>query len=92
MYKNKGRLFSVQNQPTSKTDESFFIEKALSTGYSVEEIQINQIIKTFEFFYLHCLYFNPFNAEATFYQSTAMQRFLKTIETLSCWYTLDSSR
>ena len=28
----------------------------------------------------------PSNAEATFIQSTRMQRFLKTISTLSCWY------
>ena len=29
--------------------------------------------------------------EATFIQSTRTQRFLKIIETLSCWYSLDSS-
>ena len=35
---------------------------------------------------------NPFNAEATFVQSTrTFERFLKTILTLSCWYSLDSS-
>ena len=34
---------------------------------------------------------NPSNAKATFIQSTRMQRFLKTIETLSCWYSLESS-
>ena len=34
---------------------------------------------------------NPSNAEATF-QSTRMQRFLKNIETLSCWYSFESSR
>ena len=34
--------------------------------------------------------FNPSNAEATFVQSTAMrQRCLKTILTLSCWYSLE---
>ena len=33
----------------------------------------------------------PYNYEATFVQSTRMERFLKTIETLSCWYSLDSS-
>ena len=37
--------------------------------------------------------FSPSNAEATFVQSTIMmQRFLKTIETLSCCYSLESSR
>ena len=35
---------------------------------------------------------NPSNAKATFVQSTPMQRFLKTIQTLSCWYSLESSR
>ena len=35
---------------------------------------------------------NPSNAEATFVQITRMQRVLKTIETLPCWYSLDSSR
>ena len=29
---------------------------------------------------------NPSNAEATFVQSTRMQRFLKTISTLLCWH------
>ena len=29
---------------------------------------------------------NPSNAKATFVQSTWTQRFLKTIQTLSCWY------
>ena len=35
---------------------------------------------------------NPSNAEATFVQSRMMQRFFKTTLTLSCWYSLDSSR
>ena len=35
---------------------------------------------------------NTSYAEATFVQNTRPQRFLKTIETLSCWYSLDSSR
>ena len=30
--------------------------------------------------------YNPSNAEATVVQSTRMQRFLKNILTLSCWY------
>ena len=34
---------------------------------------------------------NPANAEATFVKSTRMQKSLKIIETLSCWYSLDSS-
>ena len=34
---------------------------------------------------------NPSNAETTFVQSTRTQRFLKTIQTLPCWYSLDSS-
>ena len=38
------------------------------------------------------LVFNPSNAKATFIQSTVMQRILKIILTLSCWYSLDSSR
>ena len=38
-----------------------------------------------------CL-FNPSNAEATFVKNTKMQRLLKTILTLSCWYSLDSYR
>ena len=36
--------------------------------------------------------FKPFNAKDTFVQCTRMQRFMKTIETLSCWYSLESSR
>ena len=39
-----------------------------------------------------CKQVNTSNAKATFIQSTRMQRFLKTIKTLSCWYSLDSSR
>ena len=39
----------------------------------------------------HCI-INPFNAKANFVQSTRMERFLKTIQTLSCWYSLDRSR
>ena len=34
---------------------------------------------------------NPSNAEATFVQCTRTQRFLKTILTMSCWYSSDSS-
>ena len=36
--------------------------------------------------------FNPSNAEATFIQSTRTHWFLKTIQTLSCWYSLGSSQ
>ena len=35
---------------------------------------------------------NPSNAKTTTIQSTRMQRFLKNIETLSWWYSLDGSR
>ena len=37
---------------------------------------------------------NPFNAETSYVQSTRTrtQRFLKTIYTLSCWYSLESFR
>ena len=38
-----------------------------------------------------CFCFNPSNAQASFAQCTGMQRFLKTIQTLSCWYSLESS-
>ena len=34
---------------------------------------------------------NPLNAKATLIHSTRAQRFLKTIQTLSSWYSLDSS-
>ena len=34
----------------------------------------------------------PSNAEATYVQSIRMQRFLKNIQTMSCWYSLESSR
>ena len=34
---------------------------------------------------------NPSSAVATFAQNTRMQRFFKTIKTLSCWYSLESS-
>ena len=33
---------------------------------------------------------NPSHAEATFVQSTSAQIFMKTIRTLSCWYSLYS--
>ena len=36
--------------------------------------------------------FNPSNAEATFIQSTRAQHFLRTVYTLSCWYSMESSR
>ena len=35
---------------------------------------------------------NPMNAESTFFQSTKKWTSLKTISTLSCWYSVDSSR
>ena len=35
---------------------------------------------------------NPSNAEATYAQSSMTQKSLKTILTLSCWYSLNSSR
>ena len=34
---------------------------------------------------------NPSNAEVSFIQITRTQIFSKTIETLSCWYSLESS-
>ena len=34
---------------------------------------------------------SPSNVKATFIQSTRMQRILKTVQTLSCWYSLESS-
>ena len=39
--------------------------------------------------HIHIVTPNPSNAEATFFNSTRTQRFLKT---LSCWYTLGNSR
>ena len=36
--------------------------------------------------------FIPSNAEAAFIQSIRTHKFVKTIKTLSCWYSLDSSR
>ena len=38
-----------------------------------------------------CYNLNPSSAETTLVQSTGRQRFLKTILTLPCWYSLDSS-
>ena len=35
--------------------------------------------------------FNPSNVVTTFVQGTRMQGFLKIIQTLSCWYSLDGS-
>ena len=35
---------------------------------------------------------NPSSAEATYVKSTRMQRFLKTIQTLPCWYSFESFR
>ena len=35
--------------------------------------------------------FSKLNAEATFVQSMRMQRFLKVIATLSCWYSFERS-
>ena len=37
-----------------------------------------------------CKALNPSYAKATFAQKIRMQRLLNTIETLSCWYSLDS--
>ena len=39
-----------------------------------------------------CCSLNPSNAEATFVQSTMMQRFMKNIRTLSCWYSWSAFR
>ena len=41
---------------------------------------------------LSCLKFKPSNAETTFVQSTRKQNSWKTIETLSSWYSFESSR
>ena len=41
---------------------------------------------------LEGLTINHSNAEASFVQRTRTQIFLKNIQTLSCWYSLDSSR
>ena len=37
-------------------------------------------------------YLNPFHAKATFVYGRKMRKLLKTIQTLSCWYSLESSR
>ena len=49
-------------------------------------IEIPHLTVTYEVF------FNPSNAMTIFIQYTRTQIFLKTIETLSCWYSLESSR
>ena len=41
---------------------------------------------------LACLFHKPSHAEATFVQSTGTQRLKKIILTMSCCYSLDSSR
>ena len=46
---------------------------------------------TWDFFWMK-ININPSNAETTFIQSTRMQLFWKNIYTLSCCYSLDSSR
>ena len=38
------------------------------------------------------VFINPSNADAIFVQSMRTQIFPKTIEILSCWYSLESSR
>ena len=58
-----------------------YITNIMSVHTAVQKYQI----------LLNIIYFNPYNAEATFFLSIRMQRSLKTIETLSCWYSLDSS-
>ena len=50
-----------------------------STGYNMGQQQLPYKL-------------NPSNAEATSIRSTRTQRFLKTILTLLCWYSLDSTR
>ena len=61
-------------------------------NYCVDVDHVQQIdIRIVEYLILTSVP-NPFNVEALFVQSTRMQRFLKTMYTLSCWYSLDSSR
>ena len=48
-------------------------------------------VRWFKFVVVTWQYLNASNAEATIIQSTRAQRFLKNVETMSCWYSLDSS-
>ena len=43
-------------------------------------------------YYISKISLNPSNAEATLVRTTGTQRFLKTTQTLSYWYSLESSR
>ena len=79
---------------------SFLWKFALS--YQCNRQRRSRVIRFFAFFtcvILSVCFFGNFmfpinssNAETTFVQSTRTQSFLKNIESLSCWYSLDSSR
>ena len=66
------------------------VRTPFSLGIGTPVLTKYQIIEYHKFSVIWDI-FNPFIAEATFVQSTRMQRFLKNILTLSCWYSLESS-
>ena len=67
----------------------------LLTGYLLDTVK-NETVRYSISTHITVRYFNITvnlsNAEATLGQSTRAQRILKSIQTLSCWYSLESSR
>ena len=73
--------------------KTFFVYSIVNIVKYIEicekfDIQVESLQSCLKIFILGI---SPSNAEATSFQSTITQRFLKNILTLSCWYSLDSS-
>ena len=78
--------YSVQQIEKKLEGSGQIATQILRVFISVQRSDVNRSPGTYE----GCV--NPSNAEAIHIQSTRMQIFLKTSETLSCWYSLNSSR
>ena len=87
-------IWTILNPLVFSRKKRSIFSKNLSTQLNllVISIRLQVVIDNVDNPFAYCLLVNPSNAEATFVQSTRTQRFLKTIQTLSCWYSLDSSR
>ena len=81
-YGNGGRGSYIRRDPTqiSLNEYANTVRQMLENQKILPTLDNRSVLDTFQ------LSLNSSNVETTFVQSTRRQRFLKTIETLSCWY------
>ena len=87
-----GQTVASANQYAKEdSNPAKYITRRMASQFRQYVYIVCYILPTPSAFLVNTLYCDPSNAEATFVQSTRMLKSLKTIETLSCWYSFKSS-